>query len=874
LSLETGQTLLHYRLVEKIGEGGMGVVWRALDTSLDRDVAIKVLPDAFSQDAARLTRFEREAKLLASLRHANIAAVYGLHEARPSTSSGPSVRFLAMEMVEGEDLAQRLNRGALPMDEALEIGRSIAEAMETAHEQGVIHRDLKPANVKVAPDGTVKVLDFGLAKAMEAGTGQSAESQLANSPTMTQAATAQGVILGTAAYMAPEQAKGKTVDKRADIWAFGVMLNEMLTGRRMFEGETAAEVLGGVFRQEIRLDELPASTPRRVRTLIGRCLERDPKQRLRDIGEARIALSGAEEATEIEAAAPAQEPRLWPALAVLGLVIGAVGSWMLKPTPTPPLRRLSLAAPEGFEGPRMSPRISPDGRAMAYVADRQLWIQDLDQLTARPVTAGAEAEQFDWSPDGSSLAFTVRTQLWRTGMSGDPTLIADLPAAVGSRGGALCWTADDTIVYSTGDNNLFEVPVTGGFPEVLLEPDLEKEADFHEPSALPGRRGILYVVHRVPQGIDTLEVLADGRRTVIFQEDGANLKSPVYASTGHVLFERRGVSRGVWSLPFSLSDLEATGPPVLVTSTGSWPSLSADGSLLFSNLASAGNHQLVFVDRRGTIVEDVGDPLQHADNARLSPDGRLLAICVDEGRDNNLWIYDLERGSRTQLVHQSECGGRNGDLAWSPDGSSVVFGDTATKTLRQVRVDGAGEAPVLTEGMHAEFSPDGRLLILARESGSNGVDIWTLVLDGEAEPQPFAATGAREDMPRISPAGDLLAYVSDETGRAEIYLRPFPSGAGKWQVSASGGDFPRWSPSGDRLYYLQDESSVIEVAVTSSPTLQLGRAREVFAFNSQQLGPNHGYDVTRGDDRFVMVRFGESTTGAGDLTLITNWAAN
>ncbi len=939
-----GTALAHYRITAALGAGGMGEVWRATDTKLDREVALKVLPPAVAADPDRLARFEREAKVLASLNHPNIAHLYGLetayachseraerveespeaqsdakrkapsrasggHSTRssdslaqegdkglstsevqraPENSGGPStpapsddasaqddirsVTFLVMELVEGEDLSARIARGPIPIDEVIPIALQIAEALEAAHEAGIVHRDLKPANIKLTEDGTVKVLDFGLAKSWENAHG---DSSLSLSPTITQHATMEGVILGTAAYMSPEQARGKKVDRRADIWAFGVVLWEMLTGRRLFEGETAVEILGSIFRQEISFDSLPAATPPSLKAVVGRCLDRDPRTRLRDIGEARIMIAGtaagpATENLEEAASAPSNRtPRRLAAVALIatGIAFGGVAAWLLKPAAAPATRSLALAAPAEIEGPRVKPRISPDGRMMSYFADGRLWLQHFDQLSARAVPESESSTQAAWSPDGSALVMAVRSEIRRVTLDGNSTLIAHVPIAIGDIGASLAWTTDNRIVYATGDNSIFEVPVTGGSPRSVLDPDLAVESDFHQPFALPDNRGILYVVHRVPQGIDTLEVLADGERNVVFREPGASLSLPVYSPTGDILFERSDAASGLWSLPFSLSKLEATGPAVLITAEGSHPGVARDGTLLYSSIASEGNHRLAFAGLDGVVISEIGEPVQHADNAQLSPDGKSLAVCIVEGSDVNLWVYDLELMSRNRLVFQAGCGGRQGSVAWVPDGSAIVFGDTTSGAIRVIRTDGgSGEASVLAEGLQPEVSPDGQFLIYSRDG-----DLWYRPMDGSSDPRLVMQTPEREELPRISPSGDLLAYLSTESGRTEVFVRRFPSGDGRWQVSEGGGDFPRWSKAGDHLYYIKDEVLVMEVDVTTKPMVRMSGDRELFSAPLSRLGPNHGYDITADGRQFVMVHYGELRRGGGDLILVTNW---
>jgi Tol biopolymer transport system component len=486
------------------------------------------------------------------------------------------------------------------------------------------------------------------------------------------------------------------------------------------------------------------------------------------------------------------------------------------------------------------------------------------------VTGGEGASELTWSPDGSSLAFTVRSRLWRTLPSGEPALIADLPAAIGA-GGGMTWTADDHIVYATGDDHLYVVPVSGGTPSILLERDTSTEIDFHEPFALPDGRGILFLVHARDGAMDTVHVLADGRRKPAYTQEGASISRPAYSPTGHLLFERSDANAGLWAVPFSLAKLESTGESFLITGEGSMASASRDGSLVYSNVASVGNHSLVFVDREGQVLERVGESVPHADNTTLSPDGRLFAVCILDARENSVWVYDLERDARNRLSSTGDCGGSRGQIGWSPDGTSVVFGDISSGQILLRPVDGSVEASRLAEGQQPTFTADGRFLIYIRTDSETYEDLWYLQLDGSSKPSALLATEARELEPHASPSGGLLAYVSDEHGRHDVYLRTFPEGSGVWQVSTDGGGFPRWSASGDRLYFLQDETVVMEVDVTTEPTVRLSDPRQVFAAAAHRLGPNHGWDIAAEGDRFLTVELGDVTASGGDITLVTGW---
>ncbi|MFQ5930211.1 MAG: protein kinase, partial [Acidobacteriota bacterium] len=493
-----GKTISHYRVLEKLGEGGMGEVYRAEDTNLGREVAIKVLPDLFAQDPQRLARFEREAKLLASLNHPNIAAIHSFEHA-------DGLHFLVLELVEGETLAERVAKGPLPVEEALEICRQVAEGAEAAHEKGVIHRDLKPANVKITPEGQVKVLDFGLAKALE---GETPAADISHSPTLTEEMTRSGVILGTAAYMSPEQARGKAVDKRADIWAFGCVLYEGLVGRQVFGGETVTDIIGAIVHKEPDWNVLPEKTPWNIRALLRRCLEKDPDLRLRDIWDVRIeikqALSGAVE--KLPDLAVARQP-VWTLrrtlLLVSGMVLvtavaGVIG-WILKPAPELPLHKFELAVDSLEAGIETPLAVSPDGKKVVYVSAGRLWIRELDQLEPRQLSRSEEARLPFWSPDSAFVGYVAAGKLWRVPVSGgESTTISDLQGGLVGGAGAT-WGSNGQIVFSRGGTGLLEVSARGGDPQPLLELDPKSEGDFHQPHFLPDGRGVLFVVHRKQQ---------------------------------------------------------------------------------------------------------------------------------------------------------------------------------------------------------------------------------------------------------------------------------------------------------------------------------------------------------------------------------------
>jgi eukaryotic-like serine/threonine-protein kinase len=868
MSIAPGTKLSSFEILEQLGRGGMGEVYRARDSRLNREVALKFLNEISSAEPERIARFAREAQVLASLNHPHIAAIYGIEEAN-------GVRCLVLELVEGETLAQRLSRGPLPLAEALQYARQIASALEAAHERGVVHRDLKPGNVSVTPEGAVKVLDFGLAKALEPD--EVRVTDLSRSPTLTTPATRLGVILGTAAYMSPEQARGREVDKRADIWAFGCVLYEMLTGRQAFSGETVSDIMASVLKTEADLQALPAETPASVRRLLARCLQRDVQLRLRDIGEARILLddilAGRDEPPPA-AVLPARTAGLPPAgllaVAIAAIALAAVLGWWLR-SPVPggvPLRKVEIAI-ESMDV-RRAFSISPDGKRIVYTSENRLWVRELDQLEAHELRGTDGANYPFWSPDSAFIGYYLERRMWKVpARGGAPVLISQVGDFGGGAGST--WTAGDEIVFSRGNTGLFMAPASGGDARPYLDLG-EGEQDFHEPSALPDGRGLVYVLHRDGGSPDTLALYDGKQKKELVRVDGGSIWSPSYSHTGHIIYQRAGLNPGIWALPFSLSSLEATGPPFLVLANANRPSVSRDGTLVCARGADGGL-QLVEVDRSGNVMEELGTPQEFVGQPAYSPDGRRLAAAMNDGDSTNVWTYDLDRGTRTRLTFSAT----NEVLpAWSPDGQWIVHVRLDGPSLVLRRSDGTGQEEVLGTGTMPSFSPDGKFIVYSQSGKETRGDIWYLPLAGERKPVLLVASQANEEMPVISPDGTYLAYVSDESGRPEVYLTRFPSGEGKWQASVDGGLYPAWNRKGNRMYFRDASRSVIELDVnTSGPALVLGRPRPLFSGTQAALilEPPFGF-AARGDGhRLVATQEPSQAQGSQQLTLIQNWYA-
>jgi Tol biopolymer transport system component len=872
MTFQAGSRLGPYELTAPIGAGGMGEVWRARDTRLGRDVALKFLTQAVASDPDRLARFRREAQLLAALNHPNIAAIHGLEEA-------DGAPFLVLELVEGEDLAARLKRGPLPLDDALAWARQVAEALEEAHERGIVHRDLKPGNVKVTPEGKVKVLDFGLAKAWSGDlqTGSRSSSDLSQSPTLAHTSTEAGLILGTAAYMSPEQARGKLLDKRSDVWAFGALLYEMLTARRLFDGETVSDVLAAVLTRQPEWTALPAATPRGVRRLLERCLERDPKIRLRDIGEARIALAGG--APSLPEPVARSAATRWPWAAAAGFAAAGLafaGYAALRPTAAPeaPVRKLELAV-EGFAYSVFgrAPVISPDGRRIVYHAADRLFVRDLAELQSRelPQTEGALFPS--WAPDGSRVAYVQRGRLWSASADGgQPSELGAVPPDLAGSG-STAWSDDGWIVAAGSDSvGLHAIPAKGGEGRDLAPLEREKEADYHEVSALPDGRGFLFTVHRA-EGLDTIVLLADGTRRVLLQQPGESLRSPVYSPTGHVLYRRESTSPGLWAIAFSLERLEVAGAPFPVFPGGSAPSLARDGTLALVR-ASDTPSELVWVGRDGTIERSAAElpgPANEGTSASgmrthsLSSDGRRAVVNLLREGYGDLWVCDLDRGGTSRLIPK-----RSDALSavWTPDGRVVFTSLLGGQRWNLWRVAPDGSAPERLstfDGIQNPMavSPDGRYLAFSQGAGGIADLFWLPLAGGEA--RPWQQTPANDGYAAsFSPDGRFLAYESDETGRSEVYVRPFPEGEGRWQVSTDGGAAPAWSRAAPEILYRSGDR-IMAVTVTSrGRALEASRPRLLFVADRDL---SHGFDLSPDGQRLLMTRSRQQDR----ITLVLNW---
>ena len=874
--LASGSTLGPYEILSSLGAGGMGEVYRARDSKLGRQVALKVLPDLFARDSDRLARFRREAQVLASLNHPNIAQIHGLED------SGEA-HALVLELVEGPTLADRIAGGPIPLEEALPLARQIVDALEFAHDQGIVHRDLKPANIKVRPDGTVKVLDFGLAKALSPE-GANGTSDAMNSPTLTARGTQLGVIVGTAAYMAPEQARGRPADRRADVWAFGIVLYEMLTGRRAFEGDDISITLASVLKDDVDWRALPTDLPASVRRLLRRCLEKDPKRRLSAIADARLELNDAEGSTEVAAvpAPVAAQTRQWIpwTIAVLASVAAVTSVLLWTPWREPErVRPIRLSTEIGVDGALAvnlgaGAVISPDGRVAVFVVNsdgrNRLYVRRLEQLQTVLLQETEDAMSPFFSPDSQTIGFFTPGKLKKIAVSGGAvTTLCDAP---NGRGGS--WGADGTIVFQPVSNpgsGLHSVSDAGGTSAPLGMKGLIAQ---RWPQILPGGRAVIYSGNSVTISWDTGSIMAQalpsGPPKVLVE--GAFYGRYV---NGHLLYIRNGT---LYSVSFDAERLETRGEhtPLIegvlsaVNTGGAQYSVSDSGTLLYIPGKFMGDHlPVTWIDRQGKTT------LLRAEAAdwwfpSFSPLGQQLAMTIGYGYASDVWTYDWARDTPTQLTF-----GRGVDSApvWTPDGRRIAYAsapdeNTQATNIYWKRADGTGEAQRLTESANGQipfsFDPTGKYLAYIERRIDTSFDVMILPIEGDEKtgwkagtPQSFEATPTLENAPAFSPDGRWLAYSSTESGTAEIYVRPFPTGKGKWKVSiAPGGMNPLWSPKRPELFYAAPVSGQIAVMAleyrANGDTFIPERPRLWYPHPINATRPARAFDVHPDGDRIAI----------------------
>jgi serine/threonine-protein kinase len=913
-----GKTIGSYRVFDKLGEGGMGEVWRATDTNLGRQVAIKVLPDAFAQDPERLARFEREGKTLAALSHPNIATVHGLEK-----SDGACA--LVMELVEGPTLADRIARGPIPLDDALAIARQIADALEAAHEQGIIHRDLKPANIKVRDDGTVKVLDFGLAKALAPEGAGATAGNLTQSPTITSPAmTRQGVILGTAAYMSPEQARGRSVDKRTDIWAFGCVLYEMLTGRRAFDppsgssrpdsGDEASvsDTLAAILRSEPDWSALPAGTPPAVRTALRRCLEKDRKRRLGDSADVLLLIDELSELSNAQAsfATGTVSARAGWTTRVLVPLAAAIASaavagavvWQWRPTePSPAVQRTVVTLPDGEDFSaqgRTFVAISPDGTRLVYVANQQLYVRPLEQLAATPIPGTTGATSPFFSPDGQQIGFWQAGQLRRIAVTGG----ASQTICVAANPFGVSWATDGTILFGQGANGISRVSAEGGEPSVVVPADEKKGEVLYGPELLPDGKTLLFTVDSTVAAVGSrtwddaaivMQDLDSGRRTVIIQGGTQGRFLP----TGHVVFVREET---LWAVRFDPRMGNRTSSPVSMVegirqvgttrgiSTGGQTggaqfAVSENGLLVYVEPdARSFSRTLVWVDRQGRETP-VPLPARSYVYLRIAPDGRRVALDIrEEGQD--IWVLELDPPNLRKLTFDPAA-----DVSpeWTPDGGRIAF-FRAGRGLFWQPADGTGSPEPLIESSSTVLAATGfadlnRLVVHENAVSEYSVKLLDLETRKSVELVPPVNVNAMNAA--LSPDGRWLAYQAWDRGAntggrlGRIYVVPFPDvQAGLWQIACEACTRPIWARNGRELFFMgggaltSGVTSIWAVPVESSPTFRAGVPRKLFEgpYFAQLLGRT--YDVSPDGQRFLMIKPSpESAAIRPRIVVVDNW---
>jgi serine/threonine protein kinase len=869
----TGRRLGVFELQGLLGVGGMGDVYRARDTKLRREVAVKILPRAFQDDRDRLVRFEQEAQVLASLNHPHIGAIYGLEEAGDT-------RCIVMELIEGETLQSRIKKGPMPVGEAVTIAQQIAEALEAAHEKGVIHRDLKPGNVIITSDGRVKVLDFGLAKVMEP---IGAPSDLSQPPTPAiPAMTQAGMILGTAGYMSPEQARGQAIDKRTDIWAFGCVLYEMLTGRAAFPGDTPSDTIAAILERQPEWAALPAHTPAGIRQLLRRCLDKDLKRRLHDIADARIEIDDVQNGTQDGLTAQAPAGHRWPlawmsTLAFVALIAAGTIVWALRPAPTAPEARLEINTPPSRDS---SLAISPDGMKIVFAArsegQSRLWLRTLDSPEAHPLPGTERASSPFWSSDGRSVGFFLddARQLKRIDIAeGSVQTLASAPAP---RGGA--WSKDGTIIFATNPGNPIFRIARGGELVAVTRFESTQQGEQSTPQFLPDGRHFLFFVTGSPEARGVHLGQLDGLETKrLFDAD-----APAVYTTGHLIFIREGK---LLAQAFDPDRLELKGDPFPIAehvARGTGVSASDAGVIAYRTpSADSGQRQLVRVDRSGREIERVVYQDAAAQGPSLSRNG--LRVAVFRMLDGNMDIWTYETGRRIWERITFDPGDDIFPL-WSPDGTRMVYGSNRNGGRmnlyrKPVSAPTASEELLLSTSQPKfpmDWSADGRFVLYDSLDPKRGMDIWALPLEGDGKPFAVVQTNFNERLAQFSPDGKWIAYESDKTGRFEIYIQPFQGPGGDSRVSIDGGAQVRWNPSGKELFYVAADDRLMAVPIRFSSidkTVEAGTPMALFATNvgGAAINTNRQQYAVAPDGQSFVLNSAVEEAGESHITVILNW---
>jgi eukaryotic-like serine/threonine-protein kinase len=939
MPLAPGTQLGPYEIVGPLGVGGMGEVYRARDSKLGREVALKVLPAAFAADTERMARFRREAQVLASLNHPNIAAVYGLEDGDGGDDKPPEVHpdpnsssramifsgtppALVMELVEGPTLAERLKMRRLELEDSLPIARQIAEALEAAHDRGIIHRDLKPANIKIRPDGVVKILDFGLAKAVQ---GDPASSDLQNSPTISHMTTMAGTILGTAAYMSPEQAKGKTLDRRTDVWSFGCVLFEMLSGKQAFSGETSTDILADVIRGEPRWQELPATTPARLTELLRRCLQKDTKQRLQAIGEARIAIeqtlaevkvianSSIETMAAAAGAADSRASSITPAASgfshpaspaipvapprsalpvIMAILFAALAAWFAYnyfshlPKSAPAIVT-QILPPDGqvfaLTGNEAGPPVlSPDGSYVAFVTSdaegvQRLWFRPLNDAKAQLVAGSEEATEPFWAPDSRTLGFFGKGgAMFRVSLAGGG--LQSLIDQLNSRGAT--WGPDGKILFNPNPQlGLVMIADTGGKPQQVTHADPRLHlAGRRWPQFLPDGKHFLCFARSdiASQSGVFVGTFDDAPLKLVFHSDS----NAVYAPPGYLLFVQQSI---LMAQKFDLKTFSVSGQPMPIAPHAEVNPIIYRAILTASNTGlliygtgseSSGAFELRWMDRSGKFLGTIGDAAEYSDPL-ISMDGHKVTVSIDSGEGgNNLWVLDSQHGTRSRVTFGA---GNNGTAAWSPDGKTLIYSSNrdGNYQLYEQPADGSGEARRVTDGANPEigatWSRDGRFVAYVEIQIASNYNPAIRVIPRTGGQKPYTLVSADYELlhPSISPDSKWVAFSSTETGHSEIYVVPLGGGTGKWQISTNGGEQPVWSPLGNEIFFVSPENKLMAAQVTETGnSVVAGKIETLFP-----VSPNSNislYDVAPDAKKFLITSI-SANRKPEPLTVVANW---
>jgi serine/threonine protein kinase/Tol biopolymer transport system component len=919
-----GQLLSHYAILRQLGKGGMGEVYLAEDLHLKRPVALKVLPEALRQDHARLTRFRTEAEAAAQLNHPNIATIYSIEEAVPvveadgraphgAVSQPPaddrrhdvgaknfsplppsaSTQFITMEYVDGQPLNAHIPKQGLSLDQFFAWFIPLADALAHAHEHGVTHRDLKPGNIMVSKDGLPKILDFGLARITRPEPAE-VDSQ-APTKSVPSSLTQLGTVMGTPAYMSPEQAEGKPVDHRSDIFSFGVVLYEALTGTRPFQGESYISLISSILKDEpASVTTLRPELSRELGKLLRNCLQKDRRRRVQTMLDVRREMEEVQASLEagtmlIEASAlvrPVEQPAVprWrqpipmvTAAAVLSLFIGILATWTLKPSPEPPLRKFQLPV-EGSLTSGLA--ISPDGTKVVYTQNGRLWIRELNKVAPRELPETTDARNPFWSPHSNVVGYVTGRTLKTVAAEGGPgTTLCELPGGISGA----TWNAEGTIIIGQWERGLYAVSAQGGEPRVLMKPDSTKgEASFGGPGVLLDGRTLVFSI-RKKDGSWDIVAQSGNTRTPLITHRNDFIGIVAYSPSGHLVYQRGFPSNGIWAVPFDLSKLAVTGESFLVDQQGAWPSVSADGLLVYRTETRAALYQLVWVNRSGRVEGIIGQPQEVIHGPSLSPDGSRVAVGGIENGNEDIWIHDVARGTKTRLTFDPV---DDYEPTWSPAGDQVAF--TSVRSDRSgiflQAADGSGTPQRLVSWANIgsngnpDWSRDGHALVYHVSGPNTGRDLWYVPLTGERKPVLFLQTPFHEGLPVLSPDSRYIAYVSNESGRFEVYVKPFPQGEGKWQVSVNGGVYPRWNRRGTELFYVEG-NTLMAAPVETQSRFRVGSPQTLFT--GEQVGTSllydgsafyPSYDVTADGQRFVIVQpVGRSITTP--IMVVENWAA-